>query len=93
MIDDRTTHRTTFTGIVVAAGRMARTITVAIARLPWHAKLKKQVRRSKWFLVDDPTGAAHVGDQVTIQETRPLSKRKHFRLVRVVSSDRNSAGS
>ncbi len=76
-------RRKQFSGTVVSAGKMARTITVIVGRLPWHAKLRKQLRRTTKLLVDDPKQEAHAGDRVVIEETRPLSRRKHFRLLRV----------
>lgn len=77
-------QRKRFTGRVAGAGKMARTITVEVSRFPWHPKLKKQFRRSSRFLVHDPREEARVGDQVVIESTRPLSKRKHFRVVEIV---------
>lgn len=64
---------------------MLRTITVAVEWRPWHAKLRKQIRRRTKVLVDDAKNEARSGDRVVIEETRPLSRRKHFRLLRVVS--------
>ncbi|TSC72989.1 MAG: small subunit ribosomal protein S17 [Parcubacteria group bacterium Gr01-1014_38] len=81
-------HRKQFFGTVVSAGKMARTVTVAVERLPWHPTLKHQIRRRTKFLVDDPKHEARIGDQVVIEETRPLSRRKHFRLLRIVSRAR-----
>ncbi len=76
-------RRKRFTGIVASAGRMAQTITVAVERFPWHPKVSKQVRRTHSLLVHDPHSTAAVGDRVVIEETRPLSKRKHFRLLSI----------
>lgn len=76
-------QRKQFSATVISAGKMARTITVSVERLPWHAKLRKQLRRTTKLLVDDPRQEAHEGDRVLIEETRPLSRRKHFRLLRV----------
>ena len=78
-------QRKKLSGTVTSAGNMQRTITVAIERHPWHARLRKQLRRQTKLLVDDPKHEAQVGDRVLIEETRPLSKRKHFRLLQIVS--------
>ena len=78
-----TARRRHLAGKVVSIGKMAKTVTVVVERTPWHPRVRKQIRRSKHYLVHDPTGEAHVGDRVTIEETRPLSRRKHFRLLRV----------
>lgn len=77
------TQRTKLSGTVVSAGKMLRTITVTIERHPWHAHVRKQLRRQTTLLVDDPKSEARVGDAVVIEETRPLSRRKHFRLLRI----------
>jgi small subunit ribosomal protein S17 len=69
------------TGVVVAAGRMAKTVTVEVRRFVKHPKYGKyEVKREK-YLVHDETGQAKVGDKVQIQATRPLSRRKHFVLI------------
>lgn len=68
-------------GVVVGAKKMTKTITVAVERLVWHPKLRKQYRQTKNFLVHDEKEEARVGDVVRIEQTRPLSRRKYFRLV------------
>lgn len=88
----RTPRRKRLTGVVVSAGKMAQTITVLVERRPWHPKVKKQYRRSKAYLVHDARGAARVGDRVVMEETRPLSKRKHFRLVSVEQKGESGEG-
>jgi small subunit ribosomal protein S17 len=49
-----------------------------------HGKYSKILKRSVKFKVHDPSNECDVGDRVLIMETRPLSKDKHFRLVRIV---------
>lgn len=87
----RQVRRQQFTGVVVAARRMKRTVTVDVQRTPWHAKLRKQYRQTQRFLVDDPREEASVGDRVLLEETRPLSRRKHFRLVRILERSTSPA--
>ncbi|MDH7515976.1 MAG: 30S ribosomal protein S17 [Bacteroidota bacterium] len=79
--------RKTRTGIVVAA-KMDKTITVSIERRVPHPLYKKYFRKSKKYLVHDENGAAGVGDTVLIMETRPLSKRKRWRLVEILERAR-----
>lgn len=74
-------RRRRFQGVVVSAGSMTKTVRVAVERTLWHPRVKKQVRRTKAFLVHDGRGEAKVGDRVVIEETRPLSARKHFRIL------------
>ncbi len=68
-------------GTVVAA-KMTDTCTVAVERYVKHPKYKKYQRRTKKYLVHDAGNSAKVGDKVEIKETRPVSKRKYFELVK-----------
>lgn len=65
----------------VVASKMTDTCTVAVERYVQHPKYKKFVRRTKKYLVHDAGNTAKVGDKVEIVETRPISKRKCFKLV------------
>ena len=80
-MEKTTTKLKTLTGVVVST-KMQDTITVAVERYVMHPKYKKFMRRTKKFLVDDKGNTAKEGDTVEIRETRPLSKRKHFELVK-----------
>jgi small subunit ribosomal protein S17 len=73
----------TKTGQVVS-DRMEKTIVVAVETLVEHPLYKKRVRRTKKFQVHDEANQAHVGDVVRIGETRPMSKRKSWRLLDIV---------
>ena len=66
----------------VVASKMHDTCTVAVEHFVMHPKYKKFMRRTKKFLVHDKGNTAKVGALVEIKETRPLSKRKHFELVK-----------
>lgn len=66
----------------VVASKMQDTITVAVERYVKHPKYKKYLRRTKKYLVHDAGNTATVGQKVEIKETRPLSKRKRFTLVK-----------
>ena len=71
----------TFEGVVVKSA-MKDTVTVLVERYVKHPKYKKYMRLSKKFLVHDVGNTAEVGSKVTIRETRPISKRKRFELVK-----------
>ena len=71
----------TFEGVVVKAA-MQDTCTVQVERYVKHPKYKKYIRHSKKFLVHNPGNAAQVGEKVVIKETRPISKRKRFVIVK-----------
>jgi small subunit ribosomal protein S17 len=66
----------------VVASKMQDTCTVAVERYVMHPKYKKFMRRTKKFLVHDVGNTAQVGAVVEIRETRPISKRKHFELIK-----------
>lgn len=71
-------------GTVVSAGKMDKTIVVAIVSNSKHPLYKKVVKKTKKFKVHDENNEAGVGDTVEIMETRPISKDKYYRLVRIV---------
>ncbi len=71
----------TFEGVVVKSA-MKDTVTVQVERYVKHPKYKKFMRLSKKFLVHDVGNTAQIGEKVTIRETRPISKRKRFILVK-----------
>lgn len=66
----------------VVKSAMKDTCTVAVERYVKHPKYKKYMRKTKKFLVHDVGNTATVGQKVDIRETRPVSKRKHFELVK-----------
>ncbi len=68
----------------VIATTMAKTIIVRVERRFPHPKFKKVVTGYKKFYAHDEKGEAKVGDRVRIEETRPISKTKRWRLVEVV---------
>src|SRR5436190_10209091 len=69
----------------VISNKMAKTITVRVERRFAHPRFKKVVTGYKKFYAHDEKGEAKVGDRVRIEETRPLSKSKRWRLVEVVA--------
>lgn len=69
----------------VVSTKMDKTIVVEfIARVP-HPKFKKIIKRSKKFYAHDEKGEAAIGDKVRIEETRPMSKLKRWRLAEVLT--------
>lgn len=74
------TKRRVLRGTVVST-KMQDTIAVQVERYVKHPKYKKFQKRTKKYLVHDKGNTAAMGDMVEIQETRPLSKRKHFELL------------
>ena len=68
----------------VISNQMTKTIVVRVERRFPHPKFKKVVTGYKKFYAHDEKGDAKVGDRVRIEEIRPLSKLKRWRLVEVV---------
>ena len=76
-------NRKTFVGIV-KSDKMDKSITVEVERRVKHPMYGKYLTRSRKFLAHDEKGEAHTGDRVEICETRPMSKNKCWRLIRVI---------
>jgi small subunit ribosomal protein S17 len=75
--------RKTFTGLV-ESNKMDKTIVVRIDRLVKHRTYGKYIKRSTKLTAHDPENTCNIGDRVTVTATRPLSKRKKFRLLEVL---------
>jgi small subunit ribosomal protein S17 len=69
---------------VVTSDKMNKTRRVELERLVPHPKYGKFLRRRTVCHAHDETNQSHVGDTVEIMETRPLSKLKRWRIVRIV---------
>ncbi len=80
----RPNGRKTLVGTVISI-KNNKTITVLVETYTKHPLYLKRFKKSKKFAVHDETNIAKIGDVVKIQETRPLSKTKHFRLVEIKS--------
>ena len=81
--ENRARNRNRKTGRVVSAA-MAKGIVVAVDRLVAHPLYKKTIRRTSKLMAHDEQNECRPGDKVVIEETRPLSKRKRWALVRIV---------
>ena len=69
---------------IVTSTKMAKTIVVEVVRQKAHPKYIRVVARTKKFYAHDEEQAAHVGDFVRIEETRPLSRLKRWKLQEIV---------
>ena len=69
---------------VVTSDVRDKTITVTVERTVRHSEYGRVVRRQKKFMVHDEKNEAHIGDLVEIMETRPLSKTKRWRFIRII---------
>ncbi|OQW95570.1 MAG: 30S ribosomal protein S17 [Beggiatoa sp. IS2] len=78
------TKASTLTGLVISH-KMQKTVTVQVERLVKHPKYGKYIRRSTKLHVHDEQNACQEGDVVMIEECRPLSKTKSWRLREIIS--------
>ena len=84
MIDQERGKRRATVGVVVS-DKMGKTIRVDVQRLVRHRRYGKYIRQRTRVYAHDENNDARVGDVVEVMETRPLSKTKCWRLVRIVS--------
>ncbi len=70
---------------VVVSDKMDKTVVVSVLRVRVSAKYKKQFNSHKKFKAHDELNIYHIGDKVVIEETRPLSKEKNWRVVEKIS--------
>jgi len=80
-------HRREFVGEVVS-NKMQKTVVVVVKRFVRHHRYGKVLRRVTRLKAHDEKNECQIGDRVTLVETRPLSKDKHFRVVQIVEKAR-----
>ena len=76
----------------VHGDRMQKSVTVNVERRYKHPKYGKYIVQTRRYAVHDENNEAHAGDRVEIAETRPLSKSKRWRLLRIVAPAANRGG-
>jgi len=76
-------NRKQLTGKVVS-NKMDKTVVVEIENIVMHSLYKKSVRRTKKIKSHDERNECSVGDIVRVEESRPLSKEKRYRLVEII---------
>lgn len=69
---------------MVVSNKMDKTVAVLVERRLMHPIYGKFVKRSKKFFAHDEENTCNIGDKVRIMETRPLSKKKRWRLVEIL---------
>ena len=70
---------------IVISDKMNKTVVVEIENRYSHPIYSKTLIKTKKYLAHDELGEAHIGDQVLVQECRPLSKRKRWKLIKILS--------
>ena len=69
---------------IVTSNKMQKTVVISVERRLQHPIYGKFVKRTKKFMAHDENNDCKIGDKVRIMETRPLSKRKRWRLVEII---------
>lgn len=72
----------------VISNKMDKSIVVKIERRVAHPIYKKYYKKTKKLMAHDPNNECQIGDLVEIMETRPLSKRKRWRLVKILEREK-----
>ncbi|NPV47461.1 MAG: 30S ribosomal protein S17 [Armatimonadetes bacterium] len=87
MSDQAKTRKRTLEGVVVS-DKMDKTVVVAVQRLTPHPLYGRVMRRTAKYKAHDEANDCHQGDRVAIQECRPLSKDKCWRVIAVLERAR-----
>ena len=82
-MEERTPHRKVRTGIVVS-DKMNKTVVVRVDRMSKHPLYGKPVLRVKKYMAHDETNECRPGDRILIEETRPLSRHKCWRVAEIL---------
>ena len=73
----------------IISDKMQKTVVVNVERIKEHAKYKKRYRISKKYKAHAESGEYKIGDKVIIEECRPISKDKKWRVIKKISSGRH----
>ncbi len=82
-MNETKSNRKQFVGVVVS-DKMDKTVVVMVERLAQHPLYKKYIKRRKKFMAHDEENACRIGDKVLIEETRPLSRHKRWRVRQIL---------
>jgi len=75
----------------ILSDKMAKTVVVVVEKLKEHPKYKKRYKVSKRYKAHDEKGEYKIGDKVIIEECRPMSKEKRWRVLRKQELTKNPA--
>ena len=81
---ERRGKRKEMTGVVLN-NKVDKTVKVLVERLAKHKKYKKYIKYRKKYMVHDTHNRCQIGDKVIIIESRPISKLKRWRVLKVIS--------
>lgn len=71
---------------IVISNKMNKTIIVTVKKQISHKKYAKIISKTNKYYADDPYNKCKIGDLVQIEETRPLSKKKRWKLIKLIKS-------
>jgi len=69
---------------IVVSDKMTKTVVVEVERVKEHPKYKRRFKIHEKYKAHDEKGEFHVGDVVVIEETLPMSKDKHFKVIQKI---------
>ena len=81
MKKETTQTNKTLKGVVVS-DKMDKTVVVKVTRFVEHSKYGKRIKKTKKYKAHDEENAKKIGDAVEIEETRPISKDKKFKVIK-----------
>jgi small subunit ribosomal protein S17 len=84
-------RRVTRTGVVVS-NKMQKTVVVQVERLVTHPLYQRTLRRSTTYMAHDEDGRCQAGDRVLIEECRPLSRRKRWKVAEILRHSAQEKG-
>nr|YP_009392102.1 ribosomal protein S17 [Periphykon beckeri]ARW60450.1 ribosomal protein S17 [Periphykon beckeri] len=70
----------------VISNKMDKTITVMVKKPIQHKKYNKIMGKTNKYYADDPLNQCNIGDKVKIKETRPLSKKKRWKIIQIMKN-------
>lgn len=89
MTNNKPVIKRKFSGVVVS-DKMLKTRVVLVTRTVKHPRYEKIFMRSKRLKVHDEENMSHVGDSVTIEETRPISREKRWKITKIIPSSKKN---
>ena len=69
---------------IIVSDKMAKTVVVNVERVKEHPKYKRRYKIHKKYKAHDKNSQYHIGDTVMIEETKPISKDKHFTVIKKI---------
>ena len=69
---------------LVTSNKMDKTVVVVVESLKKHSRYKKYIKRTKRYKVHDEKNECNIGDTITFVETKPISKQKNWKLLKIV---------